>query len=184
MRQEISNAVEIANSYRNSREGEIPVLVVAHTADGVQKVYTGIFRTHKNHIVDDQKMFCSVMRMAFAIHNVFSYEFLVKPEFNYEAAQMTKNVLAVVAVNDSGKTVEWFEIEDDGLTPYFSEMPVEGMFTQLLPTAAEREYPYNAKTINGINSYLDACTFEIPEPVVVDDAIEQNAFADMIAAFS
>jgi hypothetical protein len=115
MRQEISNAVEIADSYRNTHEGELPVLVIAHTSEGVEKVYTGIFRTHKSHIVDDQKMFCSVMRMAFAIHNVHSYEFLVKPEFNYVAAQMTKNVLAVVAVNDTARTVEWFEIEDEGL---------------------------------------------------------------------
>jgi hypothetical protein len=41
-----------------------------------------------------------------------------------------------------------------------------------------------AKTINGINSYLDACSYVVPEPVVMDEVIEQSAFQEMVAAFS
>lgn len=182
MKPEIENAVEIANSYRNSHEGEIPVLVIAHKADGEQNIYVGQFRPHKNHIGEDQIMFCSVMRSAFAINDVERYEFLVKPEFNYVEAQMTKNVLAVVAVSPEGKSVEWFEIEDEELVPYFSEMPVEGLFSRLLPTASQRQKEFSTKEIEGIRNYLSYCTF-VP-PVVSEQVETEDAFSSLIEAFS
>ena len=202
MRSEIKNAITIADAYRNSHEGEIPVLVVAHSEDPqrgeLQHVYVGIFRNHKNHIHEDQKMFCSIMRMAFAMHNVTSYEVLVKPEFRYAMQGMTLNALAVVAVNETEQVVQWFEIEDEALTPHFSDepMPVEGLFTQMLPAPAEREYEYNAKTVSGINAYLDNCTFVVPEIIAVSEIAvaeksavvieekEQTGADALLAAFS
>lgn len=188
MRPEIQNAVNIADAYRNDHEGEIPVLIVAHTESGEQNVYVGVFRDHKNHTHEDQKMFCSVMRMAFAINNINSYEVLVKPQFNYAQDNMTLNALAVMAVNDTEKIVQWFEIEDDGLIPTFSDdpMPVEGMFTQLLPTQAERDYDYGVKTVSGIQSYLNACTYNVPEVKTVTETKEvvESGLDAMLAAFS
>ena len=181
MKAEIENAVAIAESYRNSHDGEIPVLVIAHGANGEQNVYVGNFRPHKNHIGQDQVMFCSVMRSAFAINGVERYEFLVKPEFNYIQAQMTKNVLAVVAVSKDGKSVEWFEIEDEALVPYFSEMPVEGLFSRLLPTDAERAKEFTGKEIDGIRSYLKYCTF-VP-PTTSNESNAEDAFASLLEAF-
>jgi hypothetical protein len=194
MRNEIQNAIEIADAYRNQHEGEIPVLVIAHGKnelnDEVQNVYVGVFRDHKNHTHEDQKMFCSVMRMGFAMNNVDRYEILVKPQFNYAQDNMTLNALAVVAVNETEKVVQWFEIEDDGLTPHFSDepMPVEGMFTQLLPTQAEREYEYNDKTVKGIDTYLQACSYEVPKEVVetftAEEEVVDDALEAMVKAFS
>jgi hypothetical protein len=179
----IENAVAIADAYRNSNDGEIPILVIAH-ALGVQTVFVGTFRKHKNHVHEDQKMFCSVMRMAFATQNITEYEIVVKPEFNYSMQNMTLNILGVMAVNGEEKTIRWFEIEDDRITPHFTDepMPVEGLFTQLLPTQAERDYEYSPKTMAGINAYLNDCLYIVPEKNVPTEAV--SATDAMIAAFS
>jgi hypothetical protein len=191
MREEIKNAVDVANAYRNDHEGEIPVLVIAHTEGGMQDVYVGVFRNHKNHIAEDQKMFCSVMRLAFAMNKVYRYEVIVKPEFNYSVENMTLNALAVMAISETDKAVQWFEITDDDLEPHFSDdpMPVEGLFTQLLPTPVERDYEYNAKMRGGVQAYLDACTYTVPVKIQAlaegEEVSEQDAaLAEMMAAFS
>ncbi len=163
MKSEIKRGVEIAESYRNNHDGEIPVLVVADLPDGKEQIIVGTFR--KKHEVQDQKMFCSVLRMMFALHGVKSYQLLVKPVFNYTAAQMTKNVLAIVSIGNSDSDIaEFFEIADEELISYKEEMPVEGMFTLLLPSEVEREniISVSAKTKKSINDYIAACTYTLP----------------------
>lgn len=185
MKNGTKNAIQIAEAYRMANGGTMPMLVITHTALGDGRVYIGTFRNHKKYIVDDQKMFCSIMQMAFALNDIVSYEAIVNPEFETEVAQMTKNVLAVVSVKETGeKTVEWFE--DETLTPTFSTMTVEGLFTQLLPDPQTRQNIKNLhpKVIFDIQNYLDACTFVVPEIQENVAPLEMTGFEALIATYA
>jgi hypothetical protein len=162
--------IDIANTYMAEHDGELPLLVVAHKEGGESR----IMRCHlrEKHAQVDQQTFISVMRLAMIVYGYDSYEFVVKPEFNYQALQMTKNVWAVGQVGSNESQTkprcEFYVIEDEKLVPYFEEMPIGGNIAQLLPSGYERQKELPQKVTKQIKLYVENCTYNLP---VKEDAV-------------
>lgn len=176
MSDKIKRAVQIADSYRNTHDGEIPLLVVCNSGELRERVIVGSFRKGKEN--QDQKMLCSVLRTYFALNDIQSYEVLIKPAFKYTPTGLTKNILAVVSINRINAFAEFFEIEDEELIPYMGTMPVDGIFTEILPSVEEREYckALDVRVKEGVTQFIENCTVKVEvleekEPQTADDMI-------------
>src|SRR5574343_570998 len=101
--------IEIANTYMSEHNGELPLLIIARNDNESR-----IIRCHlrEKHAQADQATFINVMRLAMIIYGYTSYDFVVKPEFNYTALQMTKDVWAVGSVDGNTRHSEFFEVEN------------------------------------------------------------------------
>ncbi len=155
-----SEIVEIANVYMSEHDGELPLLIVAKN-ENETRVIRGVFR--EKHAQADQQTFVNVMRLAMIVYGYTQYEFVVKPEFNYQALQMTKDVFAVGAVTQESQRSEFFEIDKGELVPYFEEMPIGGFIAQLLPSEAERQTEFKPNVLKQIKMYVENSTYNLPQ---------------------
>lgn len=161
--------VEIANVYMGEHDGELPLLIVARN-DNEQR----IIRCHlrEKHAQADQDRFIKIMRLAMIVYGYTSYEFVVKPEFNYQALQMTKDVWAVGHVTPEVQKSEFFVIEDDKLVPYFEEMPIGGYVAQMLPSEYERQRELKPNVLKQIKLYVENSTYRLPVKQDVGQAVD------------
>jgi hypothetical protein len=179
----INEAVEIVNFYRDENQGDIPVLVIAHGKEG-RFVVVGKFRPDERgngaKTLADQQQFVSIMRIVFADRGVKSYEVVSIPKVNNAALQLTQNLLSIFTVDAKGTYGEFFEIEEDKLTPCFPDMEIGSWFASMLPS--EFEVEIDAKTQKRINAYIDACTYVVPEYAEADED-ELTGIEALMAAF-
>lgn len=161
--------IEIANTYLEEHSGELPLLIVARKENESR-----IIRCHlrEKHAQADQQTFINVMRLAMIVYGYTSYEFVVKPEFNYQAMQMTKDVWAVGSVTQQVQSSEFFEVVDDKLVPYFEKMPIGGYIAQLLPSEFERQREINPKVLKQIKLYIENSTYHLPVKQEVEEAMD------------
>lgn len=169
--------VEIANTYMDEHGGELPLLIVARKENESR-----IIRCHlrDKHAQADQATFINVMRLAMIVYGYTSYEFVVKPEFNYQALQMTKDIWAVGHVTPNSQVSEFFEVEDGRLVPYFDEMPIGGYIAQLLPSEFERQQVLNPKVVKQIKLYIENSTYHLP----IKEGVETEAVDGLDALFA
>ncbi len=159
----IEEAKVIAESYMREHGGALPLIVIAH---GKKETFNliGVFRP--KHEVVDLKTFCSVMRHAFILHKVESYEFVVKPRVQIKYAPT--DLLAIMVVNYKNKIGKFFEIEDTKLIEYANvsdaDLPIIGFLAQLLPTVQTEKI--STKEADGINSYLSAIKYK---PLILEE---------------
>lgn len=152
--------VDIANTYMSEHEGELPLLIVARN-ENETRIIRGVFR--EKHAQADQQTFVNVMRLAMIIFGYTEYDFVVKPEFNYTALQMTKNVFAVGRVTKNEQTSKFFELDNEQLVPYFEEMPIGGFIAQLLPSEVERQTEFKPAVLKQIKTYIENSTYNLPQ---------------------
>lgn len=173
----MENIIDIANTYLEEHGGELPLLIVAKN-ENETRIIRGVFR--EKHAQADQQTFINVMRLAMIVYGYTSYEFVVKPEFNYQAMQMTMNVWAVGNVTQNLQTSEFLTIEDDKLVPYFEQMPIGGYIAQLLPTEQERERIFKPEVVKQIRMYVENSTYAMPQRV--DSLVEAESGLDALFA--
>lgn len=159
MNENIKKVVEIANTYMEEHDGELPILIVAHNQNET-RIIQGRFR--KQHEQADQSMFTKVMRLAMILYNFTHYEFVMKPVFKYESLQMSQNVFVIGSVSGQEKYSEFFEADDNKLIPYFEKMPIAGFISQLLPTEGERQLEFKPKAEKQIRLYVENSTYNMP----------------------
>lgn len=152
--------VEIANIYMEEHGGELPLLIVARN-ENETRIIRGVFR--EKHAQADQNTFINVMRLAMIVYGYTEYDFVVKPEFNYTALQMTQNVWAVGHVDAQTQSSEFFTLEDDKLVPYFEQMPIGGFIAQLLPSEQERQMEFKPNVLKQIRMYVENSTYVLPQ---------------------
>lgn len=151
--------IEIANTYLTEHDGELPLLIVASN-ETETRIIRGVFR--EKHSQADQQTFVNVMRLAMIVYGYTEYEFVVKPEFNYQQLQMTMNVWAIGKVTKDSQSSEFLTMEDDVLVPYFEEMPIGGFIAQLLPSESERQTELKPEVIKQIRMYVENSTYSLP----------------------
>lgn len=161
--------IDIANAYLSENEGELPLLIVARN-ETETRIIRGVFR--EKHSQADQNTFVNVMRLAMIVYGYTEYDFVVKPEFNYTALQMTKDVFAVGHVTTKEQTSEFFEVENERLVPYFEEMPIGGFIAQLLPSEAERCIELKPKVLKQVKLYVENSTYNLPIKQEVETSME------------
>jgi hypothetical protein len=174
-----SSIVDIANTYMSEHDGELPLLIVVHK-ENETRIIRGHFR--EKHAQADQATFVNVMRLAMIIYGYTSYEFIAKPEFNYQALQMTKDVWAVGQVTPHIQKSEFFVIEDDKLVPYFGEMPIGGFIAQLLPSEEERQMEFKPAVLKQIRLYIENSTYHLPIKQEAE-VVETDAFESLFSLY-
>lgn len=161
---------EIADAYMAEHDGELPILILAHTDNPEEsRIIQGKFRD--KHVSNDQATFVNVMRLAMILYGFTHYEFVMKPTFNYTELQMTKDVFAVGVVNESEQTTSFFEVENDKLVPYYDTMPIGGFISQLLPSKSERQLSFEPKVEKQIRLYVENSTYNLPQKVEKEESV-------------
>lgn len=178
----MENIISIANAYMNEHGGELPLLILAQKEDESR-----IIRCHlrEKHAQSDQATFIKVMRLAMIVYGYTSYEFIVKPEFNYQKLQMTKDVWAVGHVDSNVQMSEFFVVENEKLVPYFEQMPIGGYISQILPSEMERQLQLKPTVIKQIQMYIENCTYSLPikeNTTVVENKV-QNGIDTLFAIY-
>lgn len=169
--------IEIANHYMADNDGELPLLVLARN-ENETRVMCGKFR--EKHAQRDQSTFINTMRLAMMVYGYTSYEFIVKPEFDTDAMQMTMHVWAVGSVSADSQTSEFFTVEDNKLEPYYDEMPIGGFIAQLLPTN-KLEIP--AKVEKLVRGYVQNSTYVVPVNHINDLSKAKTGIEELMSVF-
>ena len=162
---------DIANTYMEEHNGELPILIVAYKGQD-SRIIRGVFR--EKHIQNDQATFVQVMRLAMILYGFTHYDFIMKPTLNYSELQMTKNVFAVGKVTENEQTTEFYELDNDKLVPYYDTMPISGFISQLLPSEAERTLVFDPKVEKQIRFYVDNSTYRLPQVVKTSEEVEKG----------
>lgn len=173
--------VAAANAYIEEHEGELPILIMARN-ETETRIIRGVFR--EKHAQSDQQTFVNVMRLAMIAYGYTEYDFIVKPEFNYQAMQMTMHVWAVGTVTPDAVSAEFFTMEEDKLVPYFDEMPIGGFISQLLPSEEERQIKLDDKVLKQVRFFIENSTYVVPHKAEKIEVAEEDAFAELFSQYA
>jgi hypothetical protein len=163
----MDNIIDIANTYMAEHNGELPLLVVAHS-DKESRII--LCKLREKHALADQNQFIKIVRLASLIYGYNRIEFVLKPEFNYTELNMTKNTWAVGEISADIQRAEFFELEDEKLVPYFEEMPIGGQIVGILPHENERGREFKPEVVKQIKLYIENSTYNLP--VKQQDVVE------------
>lgn len=175
----MKDIITIANTYMQDNDGELPLLILAEN-ENEQRVMRCHLRAKREQA--DQNTFMRVMRLVMIAYGYTSYQFVVKPEFDTETLQMTKNVWAVGRVTKESQRSAFYEVDGEQLVPYFKEMPIGGCVAKLLPSDEERQIELSAKVRKQIGTYVENCTYHPPIKVEVKSKEGEEDVFDALKA--
>ena len=150
---------DIAEQYKRQHES-LPLIVILHKQNGDSQIVVGKFRD--KFAEADQETFLSVLRLAMIVTDVTHYDFVMKPDFNHEQLQMTKNVYAIGNVSPEAHESAFFELDEDVLIPYYEKMQIGGMMGNLLPSESDRAIAISDKAKKQLLTYIKNATYTMP----------------------
>ena len=164
----MEKALKIAQNFL-LEHGSMPyILIVAEDTLGETNTWIGNFR--KQRLEEDQKVFCGLMRTAFAVNRVASYSCVINADMKIEDGKDPKNVLVITEVTPKERTAKVFEIVSDKelheVMTIEANDYLEGMYLELMP---KEKFDIPEDVVKGINAYLETIAYAPPsmEDVVV-----------------
>lgn len=153
-------ALDIARNYLTLNEGKMPSMLVGFTETGESIALLGTFRDYQ-----EQLTFCTIAHMTFILHKVREYHILTFGGLKDQDIQILTEVAVdarskqafVYQVNEVNGNFEFEQVHD------FEKNEIDGMFTTLLPTKAEKLATGIAETLPAVIANIRYIPVAIPE---------------------